>query len=125
MAVLHQEVDAVLLGRDRIGIALGNALHDLGGFHLEFVAARGAFVGAHLPGDDQGGFLRQALERVPHLGRNLALDDHALHQTGAVADDGEEQLAALPQVIEPAANGDRLAFMTAELRDSNDWSLHK
>ena len=107
------------------GIFFDPRWHDLGDFHLEFVASRSTLIGAHLPGDDQGGLLRQAFERVPQLGRDLAFDHHALHQAGAVADDGEEQFAALPQVVEPAANGDRLAFMTAELRDSSNWSLHR
>ncbi len=63
----------MLLERDRIGIALGHALHHLGGFQFEFVAPRSTFIGAHLPGDDQGRLLRQPLERVPHSGATLLL----------------------------------------------------
>ena len=73
MAVLHQEVDAVLLERNGVGIVLGHALHDLDAFYIQFVAARSTLVGAHVAGDDEGRFLRQTLEGVPHLGRDLLL----------------------------------------------------
>ena len=52
MAVLHQEIDAVLLERDRIRVGLGNALDDLDIFDVELEAARRALVGANLAGDD-------------------------------------------------------------------------
>jgi hypothetical protein len=39
MAVVHQEFDAVVLGRDGIGIGFGNLLQDLDGFDIHLVAA--------------------------------------------------------------------------------------
>ena len=38
----------------------------------------------------------------------------ALDGAGAVAKDGEEELAAFAEVVEPAAEGDGLAFVLAE-----------
>ena len=50
---------------------------------------------------------------------------HALDGSGAVAKDGEEQLAALAEVVEPTAQGDGLAFVLAEGGDGCDgwWGL--
>ena len=48
--MLHEEVNAVFLRRDRVRIAFGDALHDLDVGDVEFVAARRACVGA----DDAG-----------------------------------------------------------------------
>ena len=45
---------------------------------------------------------------------------HALDGSGAVAKDGEEQLAAFAEVVEPAAEGDGLAFVLAESGDGGD-----
>ncbi len=59
--VVHQEIDAVLLGRDRIGIAFRDALHDLGAFHIHLKAAGGARLGAHFAAQNQRGLLGQIL----------------------------------------------------------------
>ena len=42
VAMLHQEVDAVLLGRDRVRVVRIDALHDLRVADVDFVAAGGA-----------------------------------------------------------------------------------
>ncbi len=52
VAVLHEEVDAVLLEGDGVGVGLGDALDDLDVFDVELEAAGGALVGADLAGDD-------------------------------------------------------------------------
>ena len=52
MAMLHQEVDAVLLERDGVGVGLGDALDDLDVFDIELEAAGRALVGANFAGDD-------------------------------------------------------------------------
>ena len=52
MAVLHEEVDAVLLGGDGVRVGLGNALDDLNVFDVELEAAGCALVGADFAGDD-------------------------------------------------------------------------
>ena len=49
----------------------------------------------------------------------LALDGHALHDPGAVAQDGEGDLARLPQVVEPPGNDDGFAGMLAGLLDGD------
>ena len=61
VAVLHEEVDAVLFEGDGVGVGLGNALHDLDVFDVELEAAGGALVGADLAGDDDAGLLGEAL----------------------------------------------------------------
>ena len=43
--------------------------------------------------------------------------DHSLDYSGAVAKIGEQQFAAFAQVVEPAANGDGLAFVLADFSD--------
>ena len=90
----------------------------VGDIHL--IAARSAFVGAHLAGDDHAGLLGQALDRIEEFGRDGIFGDHALDDAAAVAKDGEEQFAALAQVVEPATNGDSLAFMLADFADRGD-----
>jgi hypothetical protein len=54
-------------------------------------------------------------EGCEDLGRNALYVGHALDGAGAVAKDGKEKLAALAEVVEPAAEGDGLAFMLAEV----------
>ncbi len=117
---LHEEVDAVLLGRDGVRVGLGDALDDVDVFDVELEAAGGALVGADFAGDDDGRLLREALERVKNGGGYAAHVGHALHGAGAVAKDGKEQLAALARVIEPSANGDGLALVFAELGDGDN-----
>ncbi len=117
MAVLHEEVDAVLLGRDGVGIGLGDFLQDLHVGNVEFEAAGGALVGADFAFDDHARFLRQALEGVEGFGRDGVLGDNTLNLTAAVTEDWEQKLSALAQVIQPSANGDRLAFVLADLGD--------
>ena len=115
MTVLLQEVDAVLLERDGVGVGLGHALHDLDVFHVELEAARRALVRTHFPGDDHRRFLGQAFERCEDFRRNALDMRHALDRSGAVAKDGKQQLAAFAQVVEPAAQGDGLAFVLADV----------
>ena len=39
VAMIHQEIDAVILRRDRIRVFFGNALQDIGAFDIELIAA--------------------------------------------------------------------------------------
>jgi hypothetical protein len=71
MAVLHEEVDAVLLEGDGVGVGLGDALDDFEVFDVELEAAGGALVGADFAGDDDAGLLGEALERLEDLGGTL------------------------------------------------------
>ena len=47
MAAVHQEIDAVVLRRDRIRIVLGDALHDFDARDVQFVAAGRALLFAN------------------------------------------------------------------------------
>ena len=125
MAMLHQEIDAMLLQRDGIGIIFGDALHHLHAAHVELVAPRRALVGADLPFDDDARFLRQTLDGLKNLGRDRAFRHDSLNQAGAVAKNGEQQLPTLAQVVEPAPNGYGLAFVSANFSDGRDGGGHK
>src|SRR5208337_984322 len=59
MAMLHEEIDAMLLERDGIRVGLGDALDDLEVFDIELVTAGGALVGADFAGDDDARLLGQ------------------------------------------------------------------
>lgn len=119
--MLHEKVNAVLLQADGVGIVFRYALDHLQILDINLVAAGRALVGADFARDDHAGLLRQAFERLKDFRRNAFDMGHALHRAGAVAKDGKQQLAALAQVIEPPAQGDRLALMLAEGRDCSDW----
>ena len=67
VAMLHQEVDAVLLERDGEGRLVGDALHDLDVVDVELEAGGRARVGADLAGDDDAGLQREVLERLEDL----------------------------------------------------------
>ena len=71
MAMLHEEVDAVLLEGDGVGVGLGDALDDLDVFDVELEAAGGALVGADFAGDDDAGLLGQAFECFEDRGGTL------------------------------------------------------
>ena len=96
MAVFHEKIDAVLLGCNGVGVGLGNALNNLEAFNIEFEAAGSALVGADLAGDDDAGFLSEALECLEDFGRDTLDVGDALDGSSAVTKDGKEQLAALP-----------------------------
>src|ERR1035437_7579539 len=134
MAMLHEEVDAVLLGSDGVGVGLGDTLDDLEAFNVEFEAAGSALVGTDFAADDDAGFLGEALEGLENFRGDAFYVGHALDGAGAVAKDGEKELAALAKVVEPTAEGDGLAFMLADggdgghrrwggryLRGRSDW----
>src|SRR5690349_16134759 len=110
MTVLHQEVDAMVFGRNRIWIVLRDLLHypDIGDVELE--AALGTLVGTNLAFHDHARFLRETFDGVEDFRRHSILRHDTLDEAAAVAEDGEEKFAALAQVIEPAFDGDRLAF---------------
>ena len=117
MAVLHQEVDAMLLGRDGVGIRLRNPLHHLHGADVEFVPPGRALVGADLAFDDDTRFLGQTLDRVEHLRGNGVLRDHTLDEPAAVPEDRKQQFPALAQVVQPAADGDTMAVVFSDFGD--------
>ena len=78
MAVVEQEIDAVLFELNRIGLGFRDALHDFDVRDADFEAAGRARLGANLAGDDDARFLRQPAQRFEGL-RLLLLRDDALH----------------------------------------------
>ena len=88
------------------GVGFADELEDFDVLDVELEAAGGALVGADFGGDDDAGLLREGLDAVEDLGRDGGLGDDALDGAGAVAEDGEEELAGLAHVVEPAAEGD-------------------
>ena len=114
MPVLHQEIDAVLFQRDGIGIVLRNALDHLHIGDVQFVAAGSALVGANLAFNNHARFLGQAFDGIEDFGGDRILGHDALNHAGAIAKLREQQLPALAQVVEPAANGDALALVLAD-----------
>jgi hypothetical protein len=121
MAMLHEEVDAVLLEGDGVGVGLGDALNDLEAFDVELIAAGRTLVGTDFAGDDDAGLLGEAFEGFEDFGGDALHVGYALDGSGAVAKDGEEELAALAEIVEPAAEGDGLAFVLAQGRDGRYW----
>ena len=54
------------------------------------------------------------------LRRDGGLGNDALNGAGSVAEDGEQQLTAGAQVIEPGVQGDGSAFMFAQVGNRGD-----
>ena len=80
MPVIHQELDAVLLGRDRIGIGFGNLLDDFHALDIHLVAALRARLRANLAAHDERRFLRQMLQFFEDIFRQFALQRDALDE---------------------------------------------
>ncbi len=102
--MIHQEVDAVFLGRDRIRIGFRHALDDGGGFDVQFEAAGRASLRANFSAHDQRRFLRQILQRFERFFGERTLYGDALQDARAVADLGEADLSAAAQVVQPACD---------------------
>jgi hypothetical protein len=118
--MLHEEVDAVLLEGDGEGVVGGDGGDDLDVLDVELVAGGGAGVGADFAGDGEGGFELKILEGVEDVLGDGGFGNDALDGAGAVAEGGEEELARGSDVVEPAAQGDGLAFVLGEGGDSCD-----
>src|SRR5579862_3192092 len=112
MPVIEQEGDAVFLRSDRIRLGQVYGLQVL---DAELVAQRGARVGTHHAGDDEGGFLRQMVRQRELLRRYVVLEHHALQHAGAIAELQEVQLAAGAPVVEPALERDLFIVVLADV----------
>ncbi len=108
------------LGVIGIRIVLGDPLHDLNVGDVEFVAAGRALVGTDLALDNHARLLREAFDRIEHFRRDGILGDDALNDAGAVAKLRKQEFPAFAQVVKPAANGDGLAVVLADFRDSGN-----
>src|ERR1019366_9728376 len=107
----HEEVDAVLLRRDRPVVA---EVEDRNGRDGQLHAAGRARVCLHEPGHFERGFLRRAGRGFPHGLGHVGLRDDALEIPAPVAQDQEPDLPALPPVVEPSLEGDGPADMRLE-----------
>src|SRR5579872_2712822 len=114
----------MLLRRYRIRIGFRHPLHHLHIRHIEFVSTRRTLVRAHLTLHDHARFLGQPFDRFEHLGRNRILRHHPLDHPRAVAKLRKQQLPALPQVIQPPPQRNRLPVVLPNFRDSR-YRRHK
>ena len=64
VAMLHEEVDAVLFEGDGEGGFVGDALDDFDVLYVELEAGGGAGVGADFAGDDEAGLQGEVLQRL-------------------------------------------------------------
>src|SRR5258708_6059045 len=91
MAIVEQERDAVILGRDRI---VGRRRHDLDRLHRQLESAGRALVLAHDAGDFERRFLTHMIGRRETLRAEIGERRNALAYAGAVAHLQEMYLAA-------------------------------
>ena len=122
--MLHKEVHAVFFGRNRIRIGVRDLLQDLHIHNVKFVPARGTLIGPHFPLDDHTRFLGEALHGIKDFGCYRVLGHHTLNRAGTVAKNGEEQFPALALVVQPAADGNGLAFVFSDFGDGAYRSGH-
>ncbi len=114
MPLPHQEIDAVLLGRDRV-VLRGPQDLDSRGRHLE--AARRPLVLPDRAGDAQRALLRRPLGGLPDLGRDVGPGHDRLDVPGAVAHDQELDLPRGALVEQPALDGRGLAVLLPDVPD--------
>ena len=112
MALVEEEIDAMLFELDGERRGFGDSLDDLDFADADFVAAGGALLGVDFAGDDDAGFLGEAFEGLEGFGIFFQGAD-ALNDAGAVAKDGEEEFAGFAEIVEPAADGDFLGVVLA------------
>ena len=123
MAMLHEEVCAMLLGRDGVGCGFGDEVDDFEVLDVELEAGGGARIGADAACDDDGRLLGEGLDALEDLFGDGGLGDDALDGPGAVAEGGEEQLAGRTNVIEPSAQGYGIADVRGERGDGRNFRI--
>src|SRR5215471_7451276 len=117
MAVIHEEIDAVLFWRNRVRVRFRHALHDFGVLDVEFEAARGARLSADLAPHHQGRLLRQILQRLEDVFRQGAFHRDALHHASAVANLRKTDFAATAKIVQPARQLDGFAAIAGGVLD--------
>ena len=120
MAPVHQELNAVLLGRD--GKVLGRA-DQLQAADADFIAARQtgrARVTAHHAGHANGGFLGQAAGQRKVILVQLVAKGDALDDAAAIAQPDEVQPPLAGAQLHPALQQDLLAFMGGDVGDADE-----
>ena len=119
MALVEEEIHAMLFELNRIRIGLGDALDNFGGADLNFKPAGRARLGLNFSSNDDARLLRETFKCVER-GGIFFLGDDALDHAGAVAKNREEQLAGFTQVVKPSANRDAASGVLAGLFDGDD-----
>ena len=118
---VHEELDAVLFGRDRV--RLGEREHlDARGLDLD--PARLPLVGADRALDTERALLRQRLGGLPRLGPDGVRVHDDLHDPAPVADLEELQALRPARVVEPPVDGDGLADVLGEGFDADERLGH-
>ncbi len=118
MAVLHQELGAVLLRRDRI---LGRQRLDPQVGDIQLVSAGGALIGAYRARHIHRRLLGQLLGRGERFVADIALEYDALDRAAAVAQLQKHQLAFFGLVINPAGQRHLLAVVPGDVLDICGW----
>ncbi len=122
MAVVEGKIHALFFERHRVVFA--GQLDDFDILDANLVATRdagGALVFPHRTGDDHRGFLRQAGELVENSFGQVAFESHALHETGTIPHEQENQLAFIGAVVDPALDGDFLAGIFGDFFYADNW----
>src|SRR5689334_5814919 len=113
MTVVHQEVGAVLLRRDRELAGRRAERDDL--LHADLVLALALAVLLHGARHADGRLLREPRDAVERLVADVAFERDALHDAEAVAQLDERELAARTQVVDPALQRHVFADVRREL----------
>ena len=104
----------MLLGSDRVVDAGPDHLEPC---HRQLDATGRPRFFPHRPRQGDTGLLGERAERAPHRLGDLFLGQDTLHVARAVAHDQERDLPARPGRHDPAAQGDRLTYVRAQLAD--------
>src|SRR6185369_15759336 len=124
MPMLHQKLDTMFFGRNRVGVIFSDSLNHLYVGDVKLITTRRAFVCTDSSFDDYARFLREAFNRVENFGWNRGLWHNSLNHATAIAKDGEQKFPALAEVVEPAAYGDSLAVVCADFCDGGNGCGH-
>src|SRR5687767_5373034 len=114
VAMVEEEVDPVFLGTDRIVLRY---LYGLDPGQRQLVPARGAGVLPHRTADHERGLLCESLVGAPGVRLDVLLDQDALRDPAAVANQEERDPATRALVIQPAAQLDRFSNVVAQVGD--------
>ena len=112
--MIQREVYAVFFGGDRV--LVGFADHADAG-RVEFIPAGRPGVGADHPVESQCSLLAEVLNLQKRFIAHRRLGHDRLDKTGAVTERQEVEFSARPAVVEPALQGDRLAFEFGNVLD--------
>ena len=114
MAMVHEELDTVLLGLD--GVLL-RAVEDLEPDEAKLISARGARVRPDRSAHRDRGLLRELNGFLPSLFPHLLSGHHALDDPGPVADERERDLPVRAEPLHPSGNRHLVPLVSVEVPD--------